>query len=127
MHPANRSAGVSYSSEAFATKTDKDGSFVVVGLRPGHYTAQVSPPTDKRDEPYAASHACVEAEIPTGRPEAEMIVRLPKAGLVRGKVIDAKSGVGLRDIAIGCVPETGRPAQTERIAWDKLAVRTAKD
>jgi protocatechuate 3,4-dioxygenase beta subunit len=127
MRPSNPSTSGSYGSEAFVTKADKNGRFVVGGLHPGHYSAQVSPPTDKRDEAYAAAHTCVEAEILASRPESEIVVRLPKAGLVLGKVVDAKSGVGLRDIAIGCVPETGRQAQTERIAWDRVAVRTADD
>jgi hypothetical protein len=129
MQPTTQSAGRRFGSDALATKTDKDGRFTVGGLRPGRYTAQVSPPTGRRDEPYAAPHACVEGEIPASRPESEMIVRLPGSGLVRGKVVDAKSGVGLRDIAIGYMPETARasPSQTDWIVWDKVAVRTAKD
>jgi len=86
---------VSWEIESARTISGQDGTFVITGLSPAMYLIDVATrPCVLSDGPY-------ELALMPGQTELEPIeLRVEAGGIVRGRVVDGRSGVGIPNVTV---------------------------
>jgi len=109
----------SAAARAYAT-SDENGAFAFADLSAGSYVTGFS---DKCD---SASSPCVEFDLEVGE-DREVILRLPPASQVTGRVYDVATGKGVEGALLWGYPIGGTRSLSELNAVPADAVRSGKD